>query len=79
MSAFEWQNNGIVELSSVTFSVSMIDSRNIMVDAMLNTILQKYKEILVMNSTLYGSSKNTKLEFSFTPESAVNNIMVGND
>ena len=52
---------GVIELN-LQFTVNVIDTRNILVREMCESVLHKYKEHIVYNSSLYGSHKNTSLE-----------------
>lgn len=51
----------IAELS-LTFNVNMIDSRNIKIKELLESLLAKYRSYLVLDSTLFGSINNTYLQ-----------------
>lgn len=52
---------GIAELS-LTFNVNMIDSRNIKIKELLESLLAKYRSYMVMDSTLFGSINNTYMQ-----------------
>ena len=52
---------GIAEVS-LTFNVNMIDSRNIKIKELLESLLAKYRSYMVMDSTLFGSINNTYLQ-----------------
>ncbi|MGL5714906.1 MAG: hypothetical protein ACRCX2_17955 [Paraclostridium sp.] len=68
---------GVVELS-LTFSVSMVDTRNILVREICESILSKYKATLVVDSSQHGSIKNTYLESvdEINPEKIVDDMLV---
>lgn len=51
---------GVAELP-LTFSVNVIDHRNLKVAEVLNSMLAKYRELFVMDSTMYGIINETYL------------------
>lgn len=52
---------GVADLS-LTFNVNMIDSRNIKIKEILESLLAKYRNYFVMDSTLFGTINNTYLQ-----------------
>lgn len=51
---------GVAEVN-LTFSVNVIDHRNLKVAEVLDSALAKYRELFVMDSTMYGLINNTHL------------------
>ncbi len=49
---------GVAELS-LTFNVNMVDSRNLKIKEICESLLAKYRNIIVMESSLYGIINNT--------------------
>lgn len=68
---------GVIELS-LTFAVSMVDTRNLLVREIIESALAKYRAILCVDSSLHGSTKNTYLESieNIDPDEVVNNLVI---
>ena len=52
---------GVIEMS-IPFNVAMVDDRNIRVRELLQSLLISYRTYVVLDSTLYGLTKNTALD-----------------
>ena len=67
---------GVIDLS-LTFAVSMVDTRNILVRELCESLLAKYKATLVVDSSQHGSIKDTYLEAisELDAETIIGNIL----
>ena len=52
---------GVIEMS-IPFNVAMVDDRNVRVRELLQSLLISYRTYVVLDSTLYGLTKNTALD-----------------
>lgn len=67
---------GVAELS-LTFNVNLIDTRNIRVKEIAESLLAKYRNVIVMESAMYGLINNTYTEFqnSFNIDSVMDELV----